>query len=118
MALLCKASDPPACVSHFPPGYLLRYDLLTFVTSPTYKPLDFLTNLPGSSDFCLFSSSDVLHLAAYGLEGPSPEETKPKFGDWSGAASLKDLGGPGVRAAKAQVPTLSVTPAGGKAANS
>lgn len=66
----------------------------------------------------LFSSSDVQHLAACGLEGPSQEETKPKFGDGSGAPSLKDLGGTGVRAAKAQVPTLSVTPAGGKAADS
>ncbi|XP_044093951.1 KICSTOR complex protein SZT2 isoform X2 [Neovison vison] len=70
----------------------------------------FLTFLPATF-------SDVQHLAAYGLEGPSQEETKPKFGDWSGAASLKDLGGPGARAAKAQVPTLSVTPASDTAQN-
>ncbi|XP_060477195.1 KICSTOR complex protein SZT2 isoform X3 [Panthera onca] len=65
----------------------------------------FLTFLPATF-------SDVQHLAACGLEGPSQEETKPKFGDGSGAPSLKDLGGTGVRATKAQVPTLSVTPAG------
>ncbi|XP_022353158.1 LOW QUALITY PROTEIN: KICSTOR complex protein SZT2, partial [Enhydra lutris kenyoni] len=69
----------------------------------------FLTFLPATF-------SDVQHLAAYGLEA-SQEETKPKFGDWSGAASLKDLGGPGARAAKAQVPTLSVTPASDAAQN-
>lgn len=65
-----------------------------------------------------FSSSDVQHLAAYGLEGPSQEETKSKFEDWSGAPSLKDQGGTGVRATKSQVPILSVTPASGKAADS
>ena len=65
-----------------------------------------------------FSFSDVQHLAAYGLEGPSKEEAKPKLGDWSGAPSLRDLGGSGVRAPKAQVPVLSVTPACGKAADS
>ncbi|XP_025788410.1 KICSTOR complex protein SZT2 [Puma concolor] len=65
----------------------------------------FLTFLPATF-------ADVQHLAACGLEGPSQEETKPKFGDGSGAPSLKDLGGTGVRATKAQVPTLSVTPAG------
>lgn len=70
-----------------------------------------------------FFSSDVQHLAVYGLEGssqegPSQEGTKPKFGDWSGASSQKDLGGTGVRATKAQVPILSVTPASGKAADS
>lgn len=65
-----------------------------------------------------FSSSDVQHLAAYGLEGPAQEETKHKFGDWSGASSQKDLGGTGVRATKAQVPILSITPAGGKAEDS
>ncbi|XP_029802993.1 KICSTOR complex protein SZT2 isoform X7 [Suricata suricatta] len=65
----------------------------------------FLTFLPAAF-------SDVQHLAACGLEGPSQEETKPKFGDWSGVSSLKDVGGTGVRATKAQVPTLSVTPAG------
>ncbi|XP_047581362.1 KICSTOR complex protein SZT2 isoform X2 [Lutra lutra] len=69
----------------------------------------FLTFLPATF-------SDVQHLAAYGLEA-SQEETKPKFGDWSGAASLKDLGGPGARGAKAQVPTLSVTPASDAAQN-
>lgn len=66
----------------------------------------------------LFYFSDVQHLATYGLEGPSQEETKPKFGDWGGASSLKVLGGPGARAPKAQVPVLSVTPAYGKAAAS
>ena len=65
-----------------------------------------------------FSFSDVQHLAAYGLEGPSQEEAKPKLGDCSGAPSLRDLGGSGVRAPKAQVPVLSVTPACGKAADS
>lgn len=65
-----------------------------------------------------FSFSDVQHLTAYGLEGPSQEETKPKLGDWSGASSLKDLGGTGVKVPKAQVPILSVTPACGKAADS
>lgn len=62
----------------------------------------------------LFYFSDVQHLATYGLEGPSQEETKPKFGDWSGVSSLKVLGGTGVRAPKAQVPVLSVTPVYGK----
>lgn len=66
----------------------------------------------------LFSFSDVQHLAAYGLEGPSQEETKPKVGDWNGASNLKDLGGTGVRAMKAQVPVLSVTPTSGKTADS
>ncbi|XP_054428060.1 KICSTOR complex protein SZT2 [Pteronotus mesoamericanus] len=70
----------------------------------------FLTFLPAAF-------SDVQHLAAYGLEGPSQEETKPKFGDWSGASSLRDLGGTGVRAPKAQVPILSVTPACDSAQN-
>lgn len=70
-----------------------------------------------------FFSSDVQHLAVYGLEGasqegPSQEGTKLKFGDWSGASSEKDLGGTGVRATKAQVPILNVTPAGGKTADS
>ncbi|ELW62137.1 Protein SZT2 [Tupaia chinensis] len=65
----------------------------------------FLTFLPATF-------SDVQRLAAYGLEGPSQEETKPKSGDWSGGSSLKDLGGSGVKATKPQVPILSVTPAG------
>ncbi|KAK2106588.1 KICSTOR complex protein szt2 [Saguinus oedipus] len=50
-----------------------------------------------------------LRLAACGLEGPLQEETKPKFGDWSRASSLKDLGETGVKATKSQVPVLSVT---------
>ncbi|XP_060062042.1 KICSTOR complex protein SZT2 isoform X2 [Erinaceus europaeus] len=70
----------------------------------------FLTFLPATF-------SDIQHLAAYGLEGPCQEETKPKFGDWSGAQSQKDLEGPGVRAAKAQIPILSVTPADDSAQN-
>nr|XP_008528150.1 PREDICTED: protein SZT2 isoform X3 [Equus przewalskii] len=70
----------------------------------------FLTFLPATF-------SDVQHLSAYGLEGPSQEETKPKFGEWSGASSLKDLGGTGVKATKSQVPILSVTPAGDSAQN-
>ncbi|XP_028748995.1 KICSTOR complex protein SZT2 isoform X1 [Peromyscus leucopus] len=53
--------------------------------------------------------SDVQHLSAYGLEASFQEETKPKFGDWSGAPSLKDLGGAGAKATKSQVPILSVT---------
>lgn len=62
-------------------------------------------------------SSDVQHLAAYGLEGPSQEEMKPKLGDWNGASSPKDLGGSGAKATKPQVPILSVTLAsGGKTA--
>lgn len=64
----------------------------------------------------LFSSSDVQHLAAYGLEGSFQEETKPKFGDWNAVPSLKDLGGTGPKATKSQVPILSVTLASGKAA--
>ncbi|KAI5139765.1 KICSTOR complex protein SZT2 isoform X1 [Manis pentadactyla] len=68
----------------------------------------FLTFLPATF-------SDIQHLAACGLEGPSQEETKPKFGDWSGGPNLKDLGGTGVRATKAQVPILSVIPAGNSA---
>lgn len=87
--------------------------------APQIHTRSFLTGPPGSYDLCLFfSPSDVQHLAAYGLDGPPQEETKPKFGDWSGASSFKDLGGTGVRATKAQVPILSVTPAGGKAADS
>ncbi|XP_066232164.1 KICSTOR complex protein SZT2 isoform X4 [Saccopteryx leptura] len=70
----------------------------------------FLTFLPATF-------SDVQHLATYGLEGPSQEETKPKFGDWNGASSLKDLGGTGVRAPRTQVPVLSVTPACDSAQN-
>ncbi|KAB1268744.1 KICSTOR complex protein SZT2 [Camelus dromedarius] len=70
----------------------------------------FLTFLPATF-------SDVQHLAAYGLEGPSQEETKPKLGDWTGAPNLKDLGGTGVRATKSQVPILSVTPASDSALN-
>ncbi|XP_045714431.1 KICSTOR complex protein SZT2 isoform X1 [Phyllostomus hastatus] len=70
----------------------------------------FLTFLPATF-------SDVQHLAAYGLEGPSQEETKPKLGDWSAASSLRDLGGTGVRVPKAQVPILSVTPACDSAQN-
>lgn len=70
----------------------------------------FLTFLPATF-------SDVQHLSAYSLEGPSQEETKPKFGEWSGASSLKDLGGTGVKATKSQVPILSVTPAGDSAQN-
>ncbi|KAM6217019.1 KICSTOR complex protein SZT2 [Rhynchocyon petersi] len=70
----------------------------------------FLTFLPATF-------SDVQHLAAYSLEGPSQEETKPKFGDWSGASSLKDLGGTGVKTARPQVPILSVTPASDSAQN-
>ncbi|XP_011934510.1 PREDICTED: protein SZT2 isoform X19 [Cercocebus atys] len=62
----------------------------------------FLTFLPATF-------SDVQRLAACGLEGPPQEETKPKFGDWSGAPSLKDLEGTGVKATKSQVPVLSVT---------
>lgn len=64
----------------------------------------------------LFFSSDVQHLTAYGLEGSFQEETKPKLTDWSGALSLKDLGGTGTKAPKSQVPILSVTLASGKAA--
>lgn len=64
----------------------------------------------------LFSSSDVQHLTAYGLEGSFQEEIKPKLGDWNGPPSLKDLGGAGTKAAKSQVPILSVTLASGKAA--
>ncbi|XP_077006090.1 KICSTOR complex protein SZT2 isoform X2 [Tamandua tetradactyla] len=64
----------------------------------------FLTFLPTTF-------SDFQRLAAYGLEGPSREETKPKFEDWSGVLSLKDLGGAGIKATKSQVPILSVTPA-------
>uniref|UniRef100_A0A8I3X6X9 SZT2 subunit of KICSTOR complex n=1 Tax=Callithrix jacchus TaxID=9483 RepID=A0A8I3X6X9_CALJA len=59
--------------------------------------------------FFLLLSRDVQRLAACGLEGPLQEETKPKFGDWSGASSLKDLGETGVKATKSQVPVLSVT---------
>ncbi|XP_075411097.1 KICSTOR complex protein SZT2 isoform X3 [Tenrec ecaudatus] len=70
----------------------------------------FLTFLPATF-------SDVQHLAAYGLEGPSQEETKPKSGDCSGAPSLRDAVGSGVKATRAQVPTLSVTPAGDNAQN-
>ncbi|MBV97215.1 Protein SZT2, partial [Eschrichtius robustus] len=70
----------------------------------------FLTFLPATF-------SDVQHLAACGLEGPSQEETKSKFEDCSGAPSLKDLGGTGVRATKSQVPILSVTPASDSAQN-
>ncbi|XP_040830269.1 KICSTOR complex protein SZT2 [Ochotona curzoniae] len=62
----------------------------------------FLTFLPATF-------SDVQHLAAYGLEGPSQEEMKPKLGDWNGASSPKDLGGSGAKATKPQVPILSVT---------
>lgn len=68
----------------------------------------FLTFLPATF-------SDIQHLAACGLEGPSQEETKPKVGDWSGGPNLKDLEGTGVRATKAQVPILSVIPAGNSA---
>ncbi|KAL4831668.1 hypothetical protein H8958_014707 [Nasalis larvatus] len=60
---------------------------------------------------------DVQRLAACGLEGPPQEETKPKFGDWSGAPSLKDLEGTGVKATKSQVPVLSVTLADDNAQN-
>ncbi|XP_016075639.1 PREDICTED: protein SZT2 isoform X2 [Miniopterus natalensis] len=70
----------------------------------------FLTFLPATF-------SDVQHLVTYGLEGPSQEDTKPKFSDSSGASSLKDLGETGVRAPKAQVPVLSVTPACDSAQN-
>ncbi|GAB1288821.1 KICSTOR complex protein SZT2 [Apodemus speciosus] len=62
----------------------------------------FLTFLPATF-------SDVQHLTASGLEGPFQEETKPKFGDWSGAPSLKDLGGTGTKVTKSQVPIVSVT---------
>lgn len=65
-----------------------------------------------------FSSADVLHLALYGLEGPSQEETRTKLGDWNGAPSLKDLAVTGVTVTKSQVPILSVTPASGKSADS
>ena len=65
-----------------------------------------------------FSSADVLHLASYGLEGPPQEEMRPKFDDWNGAPSLKDLAGTGVMVTKSRVPTLSVTPASGKSADS
>ncbi|XP_054994514.1 KICSTOR complex protein SZT2 [Sorex araneus] len=71
----------------------------------------FLTFLPATF-------SDVQHLAACGLEGPSQEDPKPKFGDWSGGPSLKDPGGSGVGAPGAHVPLVSVTPAGGAAADS
>ncbi|KFO37760.1 Protein SZT2 [Fukomys damarensis] len=54
---------------------------------------------------------DLQRLATYGLEGTSQDETKPKFGDWSGAPGLKDLGGTGVKATKSPIPILSVTPA-------
>ncbi|XP_030679531.1 KICSTOR complex protein SZT2 isoform X2 [Nomascus leucogenys] len=70
----------------------------------------FLTFLPATF-------SDVQRLAACGLEGHPQEETKPKFGDWSGAPSLKDLGGTGVKATKSQVPVLSVTLASDNAQN-
>ncbi|XP_008263627.3 KICSTOR complex protein SZT2 isoform X3 [Oryctolagus cuniculus] len=69
----------------------------------------FLTFLPATF-------SDVQHLAACGLEGPSQEEIKPKFGDWNGATSPKDLGGSGVRSTKPQVPVVNVTLAGGDSA--
>ncbi|XP_053431840.1 KICSTOR complex protein SZT2 isoform X3 [Nycticebus coucang] len=62
----------------------------------------FLTFLPAAF-------SDVQHLATCGLERPSQEETKPKFEDWNGTPSLKDLRGTGVKATKSQVPILSVT---------
>ncbi|VTJ60892.1 Hypothetical predicted protein [Marmota monax] len=60
----------------------------------------FLTFLPATF-------TDVQHLTAYGLEGPSQEETK--LGDWSGTPSPRDLGGTGVKATKSQVPILSIT---------
>lgn len=68
----------------------------------------FLTFLPATFP-------DVQHLAAYGLEGPSQEETRPKFGDGHGASTLRGLGGAGAKAAEPQVPILSVTPAGDSA---
>ncbi|EHA99268.1 hypothetical protein GW7_04346 [Heterocephalus glaber] len=54
---------------------------------------------------------DLQRLATYGLEGPCQDETKPKCGDWSGASSLKDLGGTGVKTTKSPLPILSVTAA-------
>ncbi|KAM6172949.1 KICSTOR complex protein SZT2 isoform 3-T3 [Erethizon dorsatum] len=63
----------------------------------------FLTFLPATFP-------DVQRLATYGLEGSSQDETKPKFGDWSGTPSLKDLGVTGVKTTKSPVPLLSVTP--------
>lgn len=63
-------------------------------------------------------SSDVQRLATYDLEGPSQDETKPKFGDWSGMPNVKDVGVTGVKIPKSLVPLLSVTPADGKASDS
>ncbi|XP_063092399.1 KICSTOR complex protein SZT2 isoform X2 [Cavia porcellus] len=66
----------------------------------------FLTFLPATF-------TDVQRLATYDLEGPSQDETKPKFGDWSGTPNVKDVGVTGVKIPKSLVPLLSVTPADG-----
>ncbi|XP_036088709.1 KICSTOR complex protein SZT2 isoform X2 [Rousettus aegyptiacus] len=98
---------PPETLKPFISGQPPQWRCYARLMTPQHV---FLTFLPTTF-------SDVQHLAAYGLEGPSQEETKPKFGDWSEASSFKDLGGTGVKATKAQVPILSVTPAGDGAHN-
>ncbi|KAM5266600.1 KICSTOR complex protein SZT2 isoform 4-T4 [Hipposideros larvatus] len=106
-ALPTQSVGPPETLKPLILGQPIQWRCYARLMTPQHV---FLTFLPATF-------SDVLHLAAYGLEGPSQEETKPKFGDWSGASSQKDVGGTGVRATKAQVPILSVTPASDSAQN-
>nr|XP_019606636.1 PREDICTED: protein SZT2 isoform X3 [Rhinolophus sinicus] len=109
-ALPTLSAGPPETLKPLISGQPIQWRCYARLMTPQHV---FLTFLPATF-------SDVQHLAVYGLEGasqegPSQEGTKPKFGDWSGASSEKDLGGTGVRATKAQVPILNVTPAGDSA---
>ncbi|XP_019606635.2 KICSTOR complex protein SZT2 isoform X2 [Rhinolophus sinicus] len=109
-ALPTLSAGPPETLKPLISGQPIQWRCYARLMTPQHV---FLTFLPATF-------SDVQHLAVYSLEGasqegPSQEGTKPKFGDWSGASSEKDLGGTGVRATKAQVPILNVTPAGDSA---
>ncbi|XP_049734986.1 KICSTOR complex protein SZT2 isoform X3 [Elephas maximus indicus] len=107
LTLINMSVGPPETLKPLIPTQPVQWRCYARLVTPQHV---FLSFLPAAF-------SDVRRLAAYGLEGPSLEETKPKFGDWSGAPSLKDLEGTGVKTMKPQVPILSVTPAGDNAQN-
>ncbi|XP_037683404.1 KICSTOR complex protein SZT2 isoform X2 [Choloepus didactylus] len=100
-AVTTLSGGPPETLKPLISAQLPQWRCYARLVTPQHV---FLTFLPATF-------SDFQYLAVYSLEGPSREETKPKFEDWSGAPSLKDLGGTGVKATKSQVPILSVTPA-------
>lgn len=63
----------------------------------------------------LHTLPDIQRLIAYGLGRPPQEEMRPALGEWNAVSSPEDLGRVGQKDTKALIPSLSVTPASGKA---